>query len=55
MEIAEREKYKTAIRDPDGQLYGFNRAGYGLTVLPSAVTRVIRNALRLPDDDSIAG
>ena len=50
VEIAENEKYKTAFRDPDGQLYGFNRAGYGLTVLLSAFTRIVRNALRLPDD-----
>ena len=51
VEIAEKDKYKTAFRDPDGQLYEFNRAGYGLTVLPSAFTRIVQYALRLPDDD----
>ena len=51
IEIAEKDKYKTAFRDPDGPLYEFNRAGCGLTVLPSALTRIARNALRLPDDD----
>ena len=51
VEIAERDKYGTAFRDPDGKLYEFSRAGCGLTVLPSAFTRTVRNALRLPDDD----
>ena len=51
VEIAAKDKYKTAFRDPDGQLCEFNRAGYDLTVLPSAFTRILRNALRLPDDD----
>ena len=44
VEIAENDKYKTAFRDLDGQLYEFNKAGYGLTVLPSAFTRIVRNA-----------
>ena len=51
VEIAEKDKYKSAFRDPDGQLYEFNRAGYGLTVLPSAFTSIVQNTLRLPDDD----
>ena len=50
-EIAERDKHKAAFRDPDGQLYESNRAGYSMTVLPSAFTCIVRNALRLPDDD----
>ena len=51
VEIAEQDKYKTAFCYPDGQLYELNREGYGIAVLPSAFTRIVRNALRLPDDD----
>ena len=42
VEIAEKGKHKAAFRDLDGQLYKFNRAGYGLTVL--AFTRIVRHA-----------
>ena len=51
VEIAEQDKYKTAFCYLDGQLYELNRAGYGIAVLPSAFTRIVQNALRLPDDD----
>ena len=55
VEIAEKDKYKTAFCDPDGQLYEFNRAGYGLTVLPSAFTRIVRNALDYQTTTSLTG
>ena len=51
VQIAERDKHNTAFRDPDEQLYEVERAGYGLAVLPSAFTRLVRNILRLLDDD----
>ena len=52
VKIAERDKHKTAFRDPEGQLYEFDRAGYGLAVLHcSAFTRIVQNALRLLDDE----
>ena len=51
IEISEKYIHKTAFRDADGQLYEFNRAGYGLTVLPSAFTRAIRGALGPPNED----
>ena len=40
--IAEKDKHKTAFRDADGQLHEFNRAGFGLTVLPAVSTRVVK-------------
>ena len=43
--IAEKDKHKTAFRDGDGQLWEFNRAGFGLTVLPAAFTRIVKTAL----------
>ena len=42
--IAENDKEKTAFRDADCQLHEFNRAGFGLTVLPAAFTRVVKRA-----------
>ena len=47
----EKDKPKTAFRDDDAQLYEFNRAGYGLTGLSSALTRIIRHTPSLPNDD----
>ena len=38
----EGQIYKTAFRDADGQLRAFNRAGFGLTVLPAAFTRIVK-------------
>ena len=46
--IAEKDRPKTAFRDADGQLHEFNRAGFGLTVLPAAFTRVVKKALAPP-------
>ena len=45
IEIAEKDRHKTAFRDADGLLYEFTRAGFGLTVLPSAFTRRVKSAL----------
>lgn len=45
LEIAEKDRHKTAFRDATGLLYEFTRAGFGLTVLPSAFTRTVKNAL----------
>ncbi|CAB1105423.1 unnamed protein product [Ectocarpus sp. CCAP 1310/34] len=45
MEITEKDRYKTAFRDADGMLWGFTRAGFGLTVLPAAFTRRVKSAL----------
>lgn len=43
--IAEKDRFKTAFRDADGLLYEFTRAGFGLTVLPAAFTRRVKSAL----------
>lgn len=45
LRIAEKYQHETAFRDCDVGLYEFNRAGIGLTVLPSAVTRVVESNL----------
>ena len=52
--IAEKDKHKTAFRDADGRLWEFNRAGFGLTVLPAAFTRVVKTALRTAKDTELA-
>ncbi|CAB1121589.1 unnamed protein product [Ectocarpus sp. CCAP 1310/34] len=44
MEIAEKDRYKTAFRDADGMLWEFTRAGFGLTVLAAAFTRRVKSA-----------
>ena len=54
MEIAEADKFKTAFRDADGQLFEFNHAGFGLTTLPSAFTRTVRTAIAPPNDDIVS-
>ena len=54
MPIAEKDKHKTAFRDADGRLWEFNRAGFGLTVLPAAFTRVVKTALEPPEDDVVS-
>ena len=45
LSIAEKDRHKTAFRDADGQLFEFTRAGFGLTVLPSAFTRTVKIAI----------
>ena len=45
IDIAETDRYKAAFRDVDGLLDEFTRAGFGLTVLPSAFTRRVKSAL----------
>lgn len=45
LSISEKDRYKTAFRDAEGMLYEFTRAGFGLTVLPSAFTRTVKTAL----------
>ena len=43
--IAEKDRDKTACRDANGLLYELTRAGFGLTVLPSAFTQRVKSAL----------
>ena len=50
--IAEKDKRKTTFRDADGQLWEFNRAGFSLTVLPAAFTRIVKTALA-PSEESV--
>ena len=45
IEIAEKDRFKTAFRDADGMLWEFTRAGFGLTVLPAAFSRRVKSAL----------
>ena len=45
IEIAERDRFKTAFRDADGMLWEFTRAGFGLTVLPATFSRRVKSAL----------
>ena len=52
--IAEKDKHKTAFRDADGQLWEFNRAGFGLTVLPAAFTRIVKTALAAPEGSMVS-
>ena len=52
--IAEKDKHKTAFRDADGQLWEFNRAGFGLTVLPAAFTRIVKTALAPPEESVVS-
>ena len=47
-------KHKTAFRDADGQLWEFNRAGFGLTALPAAFTRMIKPALAPPEESVVS-
>ena len=41
MPIAEKAKHKTAFHNADSQLWEFNQASFGLTVLPPTFTRII--------------
>lgn len=43
--IAEADRRKTAFRDSQGRLSDFIRAGFGLTVLLAALTRIVKGAL----------
>ena len=52
--IAEKDKHKTAFRDADGQLWEFNQAGFGLTVLPAAFTRIVKTALAPPEESVVS-
>ena len=52
--ITEKDKHKTAFRDADGQLSEFNRAGFGLTVLPAAFTRIVKTALAPPEESVVS-
>ena len=52
--IAEKDKHKTAFRDADGQLWEFNRAGFGLTVLPAAFTRIVKAGLAPPEESVVS-
>ena len=45
LEIEERDKHKTAFRDADGQLWEYNRAGFGLKTLPAVFTNLVVRAL----------
>ena len=52
--IAEKDKHKTAFRGADGKLWEFNRAGFGLTVLPAAFTRIVKTALTPPEESVVS-
>ena len=52
--IAEKDKHKSAFRDADGQLREFNRAGFDLTVLPAAFTRIVKTALASPEESVVS-
>ena len=52
--IAEKGKHKTSFRDADGQSWEFNRAGFGLTVLPAAFTRIVKTALAPPEESVVS-
>ena len=52
--IAEKGKHKTDFRDADGQLWEFNRAGFGLTVLPAAFTRIVKTAPAPPEESVVS-
>lgn len=43
--IAEKDTYKMILRDADGRLYEFNRAGFGLALVPAAFTTIVKRAL----------
>ena len=43
--VSEKDRFKTAFRDADGMLWEFNRAGFGLSVLPAAFSRRVKSAL----------
>lgn len=45
LEIAEEDKHKTAFRDAYGELWEFNRCGFGLKTLPSAFFAYIGGSL----------
>lgn len=40
--LAEKNKSKTAFRDPDGRVWEFKRAGFGLVPLSATSTRVFK-------------
>lgn len=42
--IAEKEECKTALRDPDGRLWKFNRKVLGLMVLPATFMRIVKRS-----------
>ena len=45
LEIAEEDKHKTAFRDAHGELWEFNRCGFGLKTLPSGFAAYVGEAL----------
>ena len=45
LEIAEEDKHKTAFRDAQGELWEFNRRGFGLTTLPSGFAAYVGEEL----------
>lgn len=42
-------------RSSDGRLWEFNRAGFGLTVLPTTFTRIVKQALGTTNLDMVVG
>ena len=45
LEIAEEDKDKTAFRDAHGELWDFNRCGFGLKTIPSGIAAYVGEAL----------
>lgn len=45
MPIAGNDKFKTAFCNADGCSYELDRVGFGLTVLPTAFTTIVKGAL----------
>ena len=45
LEIAEEDKHKTAFRDAHGELWEFNRCGFGLKTIPSGFAAYVGEAL----------
>ena len=45
LEIAEEDKHKTACRDARGDVWEFNRCGFGLKTIPSGFAAYVGEAL----------
>ena len=45
LEIAEEDTHKTAFRDAHGELWEFNRCGFGLKTIPSGFAAYVGEAL----------
>lgn len=52
--IARADRHKTASRHSKGGLFDFTRTGFGLTVLPVAFNRVVKQTLGKPPTDVVS-